>query len=235
MPLVTRRTWTRAAGVVPLTALAAIAACVGAVLLTAGASHPTQLLVAVATLVAGALAVLVAARTLAPDAVHRGVGAARAAWAREDPAVELGADGAADAADALLALPRGWRVAAARGRVVVPQGRVETWVLRAARGSGRSDRRREVVVVPAATGTARASFGDRPHSLSPAWAAAGQVEEPWATEVRRRIGRHQDLPLAVVIGEQRVLVIALDDPRPETARARVELARDIAAIVGARG
>lgn len=242
MSLATRRSWTRAAGVVPVTAATTMTAGICAVAVATGSGRVAQSLALSAALLIGALTAFVLWRTLGPDAVHRAVADARAAWARGASGVDLVPDGAADPTETELALPRGWRVLAARGRLrehtVEPPARVETWVLRAAHGSQRASRRREVVVVPVVAGDTRMTFSGGPGGgrslVTPGWASDIRVDdEPsWAAAVRRRIEQQEDLPISVTVGQQRVLVFAMDDPRTQTARSRIDLARDIAEIVG---
>ena len=132
------------------------------------------------------------------------------------------------------------RVEAARGRLRLAVAgvlvRCETWVLRAVRGSRRSRVRREVVAAGASTGEARVwvPIGATTDSMlvSPAWAGHRETAEPaWLPAVRERVACHEDLLAALTIGDDRVVLLALDDPRPETTVARAHLVRDVAAMI----
>ncbi|WP_377319826.1 hypothetical protein ACFJIY_13505 [Pimelobacter simplex] len=230
-----RRTWTRAAGIVPGAGVATIAGCSVAAALGAG---PTGVL---AVLVAGVAAGLLLTWRWGPAAAQGRVGAARADWVRAHPGAVLDPDGPASPQDVAFALPRGWRVDEARGRLRlvvhdVPV-RAETWVLRAAGGSRRAPRRREVVATDVPTGTARAWVPLRTSAdsmlVAPAWAREAGAREPdWLPAVRARLQEHEDLPAALTIGDGRVVLLALDDPRPATTHARAALVRDIRLLLG---
>src|SRR5690606_26279695 len=139
------------------------------------------------------------------EATHRRVGAARAAWAQGRADASLEPDGPADPRDTALALPRGWRVEAARGRLSLDiagaAARAETWVLRAVPGSRRARRRREVVGTAARTGPYRCwvQLGAATDSMlvAPRWGREAATAEPdWMPAVRDRMARHADLPAA---------------------------------------
>ncbi|MBT0994542.1 hypothetical protein KIN34_09615 [Cellulomonas sp. DKR-3] len=232
-----RRAWTAAGAAVPVSAVATIAGCAAAAGLARGTAQPVAV---VAVLVAGVLGGLLWQRVAGPEATHRRVASARAAWARTWGGAALEHDGAADPRDVALALPRGWQVEAARGRlrfaVASVPVRSETWVLRAVPGSRRARVRREVVAASASTGAVRVRvpIGSTADSMlvTPAWAGRGETPDPaWLAAVRERVARHEDLLAALTIGDDRVVLLALDDPRPATTVARANLVRDVAALV----
>lgn len=235
-----RRAWTRVSGILPVTAVGTIAA----VCLCALIPVPQMLstLIVGATVLAGVLVGVAWNARSGAEAVHRRVALARAAWAGQRHGAEILPDGHADPRDVALALPRGWRVESARGRVrFAVVGTVvgaETWVLKAVVGSRRAPRRREVVraEIPTLGARVRVPLGAALDSLlvTPAWAeSADAVEPPWLPEVRDRIARHDDLLASLTIGDDRVILFALDDPRPATMLSRAELVRDVAAIIQA--
>ena len=230
------RTWV-AAAVLPVSAGATIlgAACSGAL-----AEGPARAVVLLAVPAAGAVGGVLWARVGGTGRTHRRVASARAAWARTWSGARLEHDGSADPGDAELALPRGWRVELARGRLRLEVGgapvRCETWVLRAAPGSRRSRVRREVVATDARTGPVRVHVpvGSSADSLlvTPAWVRRGHQDDPvWLPAVRERVARHRDVLGSLSVGDGRVVLLALDDPRPGTALARAELVRDVAVLV----
>ncbi len=232
-----RRAWTAAGAVLPTTGVATIAGCVLAAGLTQGS---TRSIATVVVLAVGVVVGLLWSRAAGADAVHGRVASARAAWAGSRTDVLAGPDGAPDVRDVALALPRGWQAEAARGRLhlaVHGSGvRAETWVLRAAAGSRRARRRREVVATDARTGSARVwvQIGATADSMlvTPAWATRRPTDEPgWLPAVRDRVARHEDLIATLSIGDDRVVLLALDDPRPGTTAARAQLVTDVAALI----
>lgn len=236
-----RRTWTAAGAVLPVTAVATIAGCCAAAGLVRA---PARQVAVAAVLVVGVVVGALWQRVAGVGAAHARAASARAAFARTWRGAGLDPDGAADPRDTALALPRGWQVEAARGRLHLPVAgvpvRCETWVLRAVPGSHRARRRREVVVTPAPTGAARVCvpIGTAADSMlvTPAWVSGrGPAEPGWLPAVRERVARHEDLLAALSVGDDRVVLLALDDPRPETTVARARLVRDVAAVVGADG
>jgi len=233
-----RRSWTAAGAVLPVTGVAMLASCVVAAGLTSG---PAQRLAVVAVLAVGILGGLLWQRAGGAEATHRRVASARAAWAQSWSGARFDDDGPADPRDTTLALPRGWRAEAARGRLHLPVTgmplRCETWVLRAVPGSRRSRVRREIVAADAHTGAAcvYVPIGLTSDSMlvTPAWAGRPAMPEPaWLPAVRERVARHDDLLGALTIGDDRVVLLMLDDPRPETTIARAHLVRDVAAAIG---
>src|SRR5690606_39373024 len=111
-----------------------------------------------------------------------------------------------------------------------------TWVLRAVAGSRRARRRGEVIGADARTGGGRCwvRIGAMADSLlvTPGWVRDRLAQEPaWMPAVRERVARHEDLLATVSIGDDRVILLALDDPRPETTERRARLVRDIVAII----
>lgn len=232
-----RRTWTGIAGVLPVVGVATILlASVAAVVVPGRAVYivvPAVVLVGIAT------AVLLMRRRGAESA-HRHVDAVRTEWARGRADAERAPDGEADPRDIALALPRGWRVEIARGRLRFRMQeaavRAETWVLRPTGGSRRDIRRREIVGADASTGGARmwvplgASID--PLLVTPAWAGSDDAAEPgWARAVRDRVRSHEDVLAALSIGDDRVILFAVDDPRPEAMLSRAQLVRDVARLV----
>lgn len=232
-----RRSWTAAEGIIPGVAVATIVGCCVAAAATEGA---VRMAVVPAVALLGLILGVLLVRSRGTESVHAQVATARAHWARAQEGSQR-PDGPADPADVALALPRGWRVEAARGRVVIDSGgtpvRAETWVLRAVVGSRRAPRRREVVAAPARTRGERVwlPIGQAADSMlvAPAWGGRGVRPEPvWMPPVRDRVARHGDILAALSIGDDRVVLLALDDPRPETLSARARLVRDVAALIG---
>lgn len=179
-------------------------------------------------------------------AMERRLGAKRSAWAarrgwRAEPF------GEADPGDADLLLAPRWRVeyVVARAQRRGPRGeeRVETWRLRGPMGSIPRTTHREIVSITAATGPVRFAAPSIASAGSilgaPAWTRAGrrwslpQTEPVWADRVRGLLAAHDDLPLMIAVGNDRVVVSAVDDPRSEAAEARIELARAVAAVAAA--
>ncbi|MFD5224539.1 hypothetical protein ACFWHT_02850 [Microbacterium sp. NPDC058342] len=233
----TRRAWTGAAGVVPIVGVASILAAALAAALVPG---PAVLIVVLAVVLVGGALGLLLVRHRGAEGRHRRVAAVRDAWAAARPDAVREPDGAPDARDVALALPRGWRVESARGRVRFEvDGAVvhaETWVLRAAGGSRRDPRRREVVVIAARTGAVRAwlpiGASVDPLLVAPSWGDAASPEPSWMPAVRERTAAHEDLLAALSVGDDRVVLFALDDPRPQAMLARARLVRDVAARIG---
>ncbi|MCI2265506.1 hypothetical protein [Sediminivirga luteola] len=62
--------------------------------------------------------------------------------------------------------------------------------------------------------------------------ASAESAPDWTRRVRDLVMAHQDTLLTVAVGAGRVVVCALDDPRPETAERRLALADAVAAAVG---
>lgn len=237
-PGLAQRAWTRVGAIIPASAVATILGCCVAAGLTSGTA---RYILVVAVLLVGAAGGLLWAARGGAEATHDRVAAVREQWARVRADATLQPDGPADPRDLALALPRGWRVEAARARLSLDVDgapvRAETWVLRAVPGSRRARRRREVVATAARTGAGRSvvPVGAAVDSMlvMPRW--AGQQPAPeaaWMPAVRERIARHDDLLAAVTIGDERVVLLALDDPRPETMLSRARLVRDVAAIIG---
>ncbi|SJN42546.1 hypothetical protein FM104_12035 [Microbacterium esteraromaticum] len=225
------------AGIVPIAAVATVVAGGVAVGLTTGI---VRTIVVVVVLVIGTAGGFLWAARGGAEAMHRRVAGARAEWAQTRRDATWEPDGLADSRDLSLALPSGWRVEAARGRVHFDTDGVavhaETWVLRAANGSRRAPRRREVVRTAARTGDARwwVPLGAAADSMFvvPRWAGEQAAPEPsWMPAARERVAQHDDLLAALTIGDDRVILLALDDPRPETMVARAKLVCDVAALI----
>ncbi|MFT4157004.1 MAG: hypothetical protein QM630_03630 [Microbacterium sp.] len=235
----TRRSWIRVSAILPVTAGATIAGCCA----VAGFSDgPLSVALVSIVLVLGGIAGMLWRSKGGVDAVHRRVAAARAAWVQGRSGATAEPDGVADPRDVALSLPRGWRVDAARGRLrFTHEGftvRAETWVLKAVVGSRRAPRRREIVIAEAPTGAVRLwiPLGVAADSMlvTPAWGREPARTGPgWFADVRDRVSVHDDILASLTIGDDRVILLALDDPRPETMRRRVELVRDVAAIIKA--
>lgn len=232
-----RRNWIGIAGVVPVIGVATVLLAS-----VASAAVPGQAayVVVPAIVLAGIVAGVLLARGRGPESAHRRVDAVRTEWARGRTDAERVPDGTANPRDTALALPRGWRVEIARGRLRFRSQdasiRVETWVLRPAGGSRRDVRRREIVGADVPTGAARMwfSLGSSidPLLVTPTWAGAAQEAEPsWAPAVRDRARSHDDVLAALTVGDDRVILFAVDDPRPETMLARAQLVSDVAALV----
>lgn len=177
-------------------------------------------------------------------AVEQRLAGARAAWATQRGwRAEAVGDAEPNAAE--LVLPRLWRVeyVVARARHSRPAGeeRVETWRLRGPMGSRPRITHREVVSVAVPTGPARFAVATSPSGDPgldpPDWTRGGrrwsvpQAEPAWAQQVRDLVTAHEDLPLTVAVGNDRVLLVAYDDPRLETVAARLALAQAVAAVV----
>lgn len=233
-----RYTWIGIAGIVPVIGVATIV-----VASVASAAVPGQAayIVVPAIVLAGVAAAVLLVRGRGPESAHRRVDAVRAAWARARNDAETVPDGTADPRDTALALPRGWRVEIARGRLrFLMQDaviRAETWVLGPTEGSRRDVRRREIVSADVPTGGARMWFSlgvsIDPLLVTPAWAASVEGAEPsWAPAVRDRVRSHEDVLAALTVGNDRVVLFAVDDPRTETMLARAQLVRDVAGLVG---
>src|SRR5690606_8578332 len=141
-----QRTWTRVGAIIPVSAVATIFGCCVAAAVTTGAVRTVAV---IAVLLVGAAGGLLWAARGGAEATHRRVAAVRQDWASTRHDVTLQPDGAADPRELALALPRGWRVEGARGRMRIDVDgvavRAETWVLRAVAGSRRARRRREVI------------------------------------------------------------------------------------------
>lgn len=232
----TRRSWTAVGGILPLVGVATIIAGCLAVTLLEG---PAKALAALAVLVLGVAGGILWNRRRGAEATHGAVASARAAWARTRPDATIEPDGEADPRDIALALPRGWRVEAARGRLRFDMAgttvRAETWVLRS-RGARRAPGRREVVRTDARTDGIRVWIPLRSSLdsmlVTPSWVPDDSAAEPaWLPVVRDRVARHEDLLAALAIGDDRITLLALDDPRPETMLTRAQLVRDVAALI----
>jgi hypothetical protein len=218
---------------------ATIAGAVVAAGLTAGVIR--QVLIPVVVIIGILLAVKVNRSHGAAQNEGR-VAAARIAWAKTWNGASFEPEAEPDAPSVALALPQGWRVRSIRARLRFPvsgaQVSAETWVLESAPGSTRSPAFREVVWTAATTGSARVSIplgqSIDPLLVKPEWADAdgtGSEGAPWMPAVRERVARHQDLVSALTIGGDRVVFLAVDDPRPEKMLERAQLVRDVAAMV----
>lgn len=234
-----KRSWTRASGIVPLVSGATIVGVCLAAGLTVGTVR--TVLVPAVLLLGVAVGIAWHGRSGAA-ATGRRVAAARVAWASTWHGAERLPDGAADPRDVALALPRGWRVESARGRLTfVVAGRAvhaETWVLRAAGGSRRAPDRREIVRADAPTGDERLwlALGVEadPLLVAPSWGRSPDDSgSAWLSAVRDRAAGYDDVLASLTIGDDRVILFALDDPRPETMLKRAELVRDVAAMIQA--
>lgn len=236
-----KRSWTMTAGIVQMVSIVTFLVAYTATTLLAGLTWRTDLLIVV--LLSGVIAGLVWRSFRGVEAIHRRVAAVRSAWAhgREGAAAEP--DGVPDPRDIALALPRGWRAVAARGRMRLTMSgttvRAETWVLEAAAGSRRAPRRRELVRTSVVTGGVRVwvPVGVAVDSLlvKPAWARSPDVDGPvWLPAVRDRVARHTDILSSLTIGDDRVVLFSLDDPRPETTVERARLVTDVADIISGR-
>jgi hypothetical protein len=155
-----------------------------------------------------------------------------------------------DPRSAALALPRAWAtdhaVASATTTIHGRRARIQTWALRSAAGSTRHPTRREIVEVGVSTGNLRLVAVRRGGSIDPAlvdprWSGTDEhveagtamsgprvAQDLWGDRVRHLVGDHDDLPFALSIGSDRVVVLALDDPRPATAMRRLDLALAVA-------
>lgn len=170
--------------------------------------------------------------------MHRRVAAARTQWARVN-GWQLAPDGEPSPGDVALALPRSWRVAAARGRIRRAidgrEQRIQTWALRPVPGSRRREERREIVAVECPTGDARFATSNVPTidplTVMPAWATPRAPEPAWADRVREVVRAHRDQTLSLSVSDGRIVVLAVDDPRPETSQKRLDLALAVARIV----
>ncbi|MFT4259552.1 hypothetical protein [Microbacterium sp.] len=231
-----RRAWWWVEGIVPVVGVVTIAAVCAAVAVVGG---PWRFAVAGLVVVLGIVAGLLLTAGFGAERIHARVAAARSGWARSCAGATMQPDGPADQRDIALALPRGWRVVGARGRVRfdvdgVPV-RAETWVLRAAGGSRRAPARREVVRADAITGDARLSLpigaAVDPLLVTPA-GKADAAEPVWAPAVRVRVAGHRDMLATLSIGDGRVILFALDDPRHDTMMQRAALVRDVAGLIG---
>lgn len=225
------------AGILPIVALCTLVAACAVVVVPVDRMWGTMILVAVILLGMGAG--FLWARRSGADAIHARVAAARARWAATWHGAVVEPDAAADPRDVALALPRSWRVRSAHGRVRFAVDRMpvrgETWVLEPGPGSKRSSSRREVVGVDVPTGPVRlwVPLGSSvdPLLVVPSWLGDVNEEPVWLPAVRDRVAAHRDILASLTIGDDRVVLLALDDPRPDTMRKRAQLLRDVAAII----
>jgi hypothetical protein len=225
------------AGILPIVALCTLVATCAVVVVPLDRMRSTVILVAVIFLGVGAG--FLWARRAGADAIHARVAAARARWAASWDGAVVGPDAAADPRDVALALPRSWRVRSARGRVRFAVDRMpvraETWVLEPGPGSKRSSSRREVVGVDVPTGPVRlwVPLGSSvdPLLVTPSWLGHTSEEPVWLPTVRDRVAAHRDILASLTIGDDRVILLALDDPRPDTMLERAQLLRDVAVII----
>lgn len=227
------------AGILPIVAFCTIAAACAVAVVPVERVWSTAILVAVVLLGAGAG--LIWAKRAGTAATHARVAAARANWAATWHGAVVEPDAAADPGDVSLALPRSWRVRSARGRVSFAVDRMpvraETWVLEPGPGSKRSPARREVVGVDVPTGPVRlwvplGSTAD-PLLVMPSWLDRVSEEPVWLPAVRDHVAAHRDILASLTIGDDRAILLALDDPRPGTMLKRAQLLRDVAAIIQA--
>lgn len=255
---VARLSWLWSQGAVLLVPVLALVVLVGLTPVLTPLPRFAQLLI---------FTVIIGTAVLAGVSVHRRWGATarlhrlapvRAAWAAQH-GWETAPNGVPDQDEVALALSRGWRADQALLRLrregPAGQSRIETWKLRAMPGSTRGTAYREVVSVPARTGSGRFAVTNRatidPLLGPPRWvdgaregwdagygaegrargAGAGSAPE-WTRRVRDLATAHQDVMLTVAVGGGRVVVCALDDPRPATAETRLALAHAVAAVVG---
>ncbi|MDT0156253.1 hypothetical protein Q9R19_01305 [Microbacterium sp. ARD32] len=234
-----KRSWTASSGVVLIVIVATIVGAIVAAGLTTGVVR--QILVPVVVIVGALLAVRLN-RTRGVRQNEARVAAVRAAWAPTWNGASFEPEGEPDGQSVGLALPQGWQLWAVRARLRFPvsgtQVSAETWVLESAPGSTRSPAFREVVWAGASTGSARVSIplgqSIDPLLVKPAWAdvdGEGADGTAWMPAVRERVARHHDLVSTLTIGDDRVVFLAVDDPRPEKMVERAQLVRDVAAIV----
>lgn len=239
VPKLSKRSWTASSGAVLLVIGATIAGTIVAAGLTAGVVR--QVLVPVVVIVGVLLAVKVNRSHGAGQNEGR-VAAARTAWAQTWNGAAFEREGAPDPQSVALALPLGWRVWAVRARLRFPVSgtpvNAETWVLESAPGSTRSPAFREVVWTAARTGAARMfiPLGQSidPLLVKPEWGdvdGTGADEPTWTPAIREHVARHQDVVSALTIGDDRVVFLAVDDPRPEKMVERAQLVRDVSAMV----
>ncbi|GGH38791.1 hypothetical protein [Microbacterium album] len=244
-PRLPARPWTGAAGIQPLALAGTIAAIFASMFLTAALPRPAQVAIVIGLIGLGVAVFFAVRARWGREALHRRVAAAREAWCRRH-GWRFEGDGDPDPFEIGIALPRGWRVLGARGRMRGPlaggaEGRVETWALRALPGSTRGENGREIVVVPArASGLpGRGCFAVQggvptidPLLVAPPWTDGRETAEPgWAEEVRGAVAAHRDMAFTAIVAHDRVVIFALDDPRLPTAMARLVLARTVAEIV----
>ncbi|GAB2512360.1 hypothetical protein GCM10027064_07590 [Microbacterium petrolearium] len=242
-PRVPKRAWTRASGIYPVVGVATLAAVCAVVALTESMDDALTRILLVVVILAGVAIGLLLSRRTGAEAMHRRVQAARAEWARRHGWHAL-PDAEADPADVALALPSGWwRDVAARGRLGrAATGeqtvRIETWVLQSLPGSKRHPERREIVRIACETGAERFTVSNVPTidplMIAPSWwsgRSARGSEPRWAEQVRSLVTARKGMPFSLSVGSGRVVLLALDDPRPQAAEARVELVRAVARLV----
>lgn len=236
----TKRSWIRASGVGPLVFSVTFAGACAVVALTDG--MVARLLLTLVILAGVAAWLLLRARRGA-EHIHRRVTAARLAWAESRHDAHMAPDGPADPRDVSLALPMSWEVVAARSRLTFVEAgrfvRAETWALKAAGGSKRAPDWREVTRVDAETGDVQVwvplGLTADPLIVKPAWARSPDGDGPvWLPAVRDRVARHTDILSSLTIGDDRVVLFSLDDPRPETTVERARLVTDVADIISGR-
>ncbi|MFK4761367.1 hypothetical protein ACI3KS_10575 [Microbacterium sp. ZW T5_45] len=74
-----------------------------------------------------------------------------------------------------------------------------------------------------------------PLITKPAWARSPDGDGPaWLSAVRDRVARHTDVLSSLTIGDDRIVLFSLDDPRPETTVERSRLVADVADIISGR-
>jgi len=247
-----RRSWLRAAGVTRLLPGLCVVAVIASVPLLQDLEPPILTFAMAAIIAVFVAAFFVLRARTGADVVDRRIGRARAAWARSRGwAYEASAQW--DDAEAGLVVSRSWHVVGVRHRTTTEHGRVETWELKGMVASRLGRSRREVVSVAAPTGAGRfgmvTAVGVDPTGLRPAWMDeaepvrlrgsrhgvsqwAGPGPEPdWVPQVVEVVAGHADLPLLVCVGGDRVVIAAMDDPRPETAVRRLALAVSVASVV----
>lgn len=232
------RTWTMVAGILPIVSFVTLTAGILAGQLPVEQVWKGAIISAV--ILVGAAIGILWGRRAGVEVVHSRVAATRVRWVESWHGAVLLPDAPADPGDVALALPRSWRAESARGRVRFALSgtpvRAETWVLKAGPGSKRSPRRREVVGVDVPTGPDRFCISVResidPLHVTPSWFSRAEPLEPaWRQAVRDRVARHKDVLASLTIGDDRVVLFAMDDPRVETMLRRAELVRDVAAII----
>ena len=249
-----RRSWTWAQGGPLLAAGLAVAGVVLTAAVTGQQPQGRRVLILAGVLAAGILIVGVARAVCGTAAVHRRLVRARQEWAAGRHWTYVGDEPAVAPETVGLVLPRGWSPplpragmhGVARGR----DARVQTWKLRSAPTSKRQSTHREVVEVRAATvGHRLAALTGQslePALITPSWVTsnagrAGRtgvhvdgdplILDTWGPAISASVRAHTDLPFTLVVGADRVVVYALDDPRPSTTQARLELAATVAEIV----
>lgn len=249
-----RRAWFGTEVVARVPVVAAIAAVAVTAVLVNDQPAQTRQLILMAVLLGGLGVSWVLWRTLGRPALQRRVAVVREQWARSNGWAFHGAPAPIEPVAANLAMPLMRHPVSAIGTVTGEVGtwqvRAQTWLLNSTRMRKGIRTCREAVVIETGTGPYRCTVMAQPSfGVAPAWSnfnkqpaqspprtyVDGDYEgvERWGSAVGSLLEAHEDLPLAVSIGHDRIVVLALDDPWERALAARVQLAAKVATVVEA--